>query len=54
MDFSLDDQQGVHSYEGYGLLDFLGDLGGIAEIFLFFSGLIVASIANHNFFVKAL
>jgi len=38
----------------YNLLDVFGDFGGVSEVFLILSALIIAPIADHLFLIKAI
>ena len=54
MIISLDSNTGVHSYSSYGILDFLGDLGGVLEIMYFITANLMAPIASYSYTIKAL
>ena len=49
MYITLDEEKGVYNYEAYGILDFLGDLGGVLEIIVFFLGIFFSPIARHSY-----
>ncbi len=42
-----------HSREVYNLLDLMGDLGGVIEIFIIFFGVFIFPISEHAFTMKA-
>ena len=42
-----------HSRTVYNILDLLGDLGGLTEVFLLVVGYFINPIAEHNFTLKA-
>ena len=43
-----------HSREVYNILDLIGDLGGVLEVFSLIFGLFVAPIAEHSFTMRAM
>ena len=51
---SLHDQYILHSRSGYGMLEIIGDLGGVMEVFLFCLAIIVRPFAVFSFNMKAL
>ena len=53
-DITLMPQQQEHSREVYNLLDLMGDLGGVLEVFIFACGIILFPISEHSFVIKAL
>ena len=48
------DQTGIaHGRKKYGLLDLLGDLGGILEVVMLATGFMLFPISEHSFVMKA-
>ena len=54
MQFSLDNEQGLHSYEHYSIIEFVGDLGGIIELVIVTFSIPASIFAEHSFIIKAL
>jgi hypothetical protein len=54
MVISLDENQGIHSYHTYGILNFLGDLGGLKNIMFMTGSFFIAPIASFSYTLKAL
>ena len=50
----LSDISVSHSRQVYGILDLLGDLGGVLEVILLITGMVFYSISEHNFVLKAI
>ena len=44
----------VHNREVFNLLDLLGELGGVIEIFIITFGIILHPIAKHSFMLNAI
>ena len=44
----------IHNKEVYTLIDCLGDLGGLIEIIMFISALIMTPISFHSYIIKAI
>lgn len=43
----------IHEREAYSILDLVGDLGGVIELFVFSIGCFVGPIAFHSYILKA-
>lgn len=46
--------QKVHERQVYGLLDMMGDLGGVIEIIMILSQLALSGLSEHSFLLKAI
>ena len=44
----------MHTREAYNLLDLMGDLGGVLEVFIFACSFLLSPIFEHSFVMKAL
>jgi hypothetical protein len=51
---SLSKERSVHQREIYGILDVIGDLGGVLDVIIFIFGLLLFPISEHSFIMKAL
>ena len=43
-----------HSRQKYGILDLMGDLGGVAQVVISVMGFFLFPFSEHNFVIKAL
>lgn len=44
----------LHTREAYGILNLIGDLGGVLDLFILFIGLFLYPVAEHSFNIKAI
>jgi len=44
----------LHTRYAYSILDVVGDLGGVNDLFVFMFGIILFSFSEHSFYVKAM
>jgi len=44
----------LHVRVAYNILDVIGDLGGVQDLFIFFFGLFFFSMSEHSFYVKTM
>jgi hypothetical protein len=44
----------VHNHIKYGVADFLGDIGGVAEIFIFIFGFLLLPLSRQSFTLKSI
>ena len=54
MNFQIYDQIIIHTREYYGILDLMGDLGGVLEIITIISGVFITPLSEYGFNLKAI
>jgi hypothetical protein len=52
--FDLDPIEILHSREVYHIMDLIGDIGGVLEVFITIFGILLFPVSEHSFVMKAL